>query len=220
VQTVREAALLVRHLLTGRPEAFHGEIFRHPSDAVVRYPRPAGDVPMTIGTWGCATARMAGEVAEEVKVGGSANPSMVTRLQPSIVDGCHRAGRSGDAVGICLGAVTVVDHDRNAARAVARREVALYLPVVAGFDPGTDPEWLARIKAADARGDPEAITRDISDDVLDRFAFAGRPADLVRQVEAIASTGASRIEFGTPLGADPVAALQLLGERVLPAFHD
>ena len=115
--------------------------------------------------------------------------------------------------------MTVIDTDREAARALARREVALYLPVVAGLDPSTDPEWLARIQAAEARRDVESIARAISDEILDRFAFAGRPEDLIRQVESIAQAGATRVEFGTPLGTDPLAAVRLLGESVLPAFR-
>jgi 5,10-methylenetetrahydromethanopterin reductase len=90
--------------------------------------------------------------------------------------------------------------------------------VVAGLDPSTDPEWLARIQAASTRDDSEALLGDISDDVLDRFAFAGRPADLVRQVEEIAQAGATRVEFGTPLGTNPLEAIKLLGDCVLAAF--
>ena len=173
---------------------------------------------MTIGTWGRATARMAGEVADEVKIGGSANPATIEMLRPSILDGCSRAGRPPDAVGICLGAVTVVDEDRALARRLARQEVALYLTVVAALDPQTDPEWLARVRTATARGDLEAIARDISDEVLDRFAFAGALRDLVRQAENIFAAGATRVEFGTPLGTHPLEAIRLLGEHVLPAF--
>jgi 5,10-methylenetetrahydromethanopterin reductase len=220
VPTLREASLLVRHLLAQRPEAFRGQIFCHPADAVLRYATGRPWVPITIGTWGRATARMAGEVADEVKIGGSANPLMVRALQPSILEGTRRAGRADGSVGVCLGAVTVVDCDRRSARELARREAALYLPVVAELDPTTDPEWLARIKSAAARGETEAVARNVSDEMLDRFAFAGAPVDLVRQVEAIASAGATRVEFGTPLGPDPAAALHLLGEQVLPAFDD
>lgn len=161
---------------------------------------------------------MAGELADEIKVGGSTNPSMVSVVRPCVLEGIRQAGRPDDAVGICFGAVTVVDMDRGAARGLARREVAAYLPVVAGLDPSTDPDWLMRIGAADARGDSDAVARELSDEVLDRFAFAGCPNDLVRQVEAIAQAGATRVEFGTPLGSDPLAAIRLLGERVLPAF--
>jgi 5,10-methylenetetrahydromethanopterin reductase len=218
VQTLREATRLIQHLLAGRSEAFRGEIFRHPANAPLRYARIRENVPITIGTWGAATARMAGEVADEIKIGGSANPAMVGALQAHVEEGRSAAGRYHQTVGICLGAVTVVDRDREAARRLARREVAQYLTVVARLDPTSDPEWLARIEAADGRSDMDAIARDISDDVLDRFAFAGSPADIVRQVERLAEAGVGRIEFGTPHGVDPAAAIRLLGEEVLPAF--
>jgi 5,10-methylenetetrahydromethanopterin reductase len=161
---------------------------------------------------------MAGEVADEIKIGGSANPAMVGDLLRSIEYGRRIAGRAPGTTGVCLGAVTVVDTDREAARTLARRQVAMYLPVVARLDPSSDPEWLERIEAADKRGDAAAIASDIGDDVLDRFAFAGGPSDLVRQVENLAAAGATRVEFGTPLGSDPAAAITLLGEKVLPAF--
>lgn len=214
VQTLREAVLLVRHLLARRSEPFKGEVFCHAAGAPLQYEPLREHVPVTIGTWGKRTARMAGEVADEVKIGGSANPGMVDVLRPGIEEGARAANRSEHAVGICLGAVTVIDTDRETARALARREVALYLPVVAELDPATDPEWLARVQRADV----QTMVRAISDEVLDRFAFAGAPRDLINQVERIAQAGATRVEFGTPLGNDPIAALRLLGESVLPAF--
>jgi 5,10-methylenetetrahydromethanopterin reductase len=214
VQTLREAVHLVRHLLARRSEPFDGVVFCHPADAPLRYGARRATLSVTIGTWGRRTARMAGEVADEVKIGGSANPAMVGVLRPCIQEGARNANRNSDAVGICLGAVTVVDADRDAARALARREVAMYLPIVAQLDPTTDLDWLAHIQGADE----DTLVRAISDDVLDRFAFAGAPRDLVRQVESIAAAGATRVEFGTPLGPDPAAALRLLGEYVLPAF--
>ena len=218
VQTLRETVALVRHLLARRTEAFQGQIFCHPADAPLQYVPMRAHVPITIGTWGLQTARMAGEVADEIKIGGSANPAMVAVLAPALRAGAEGTGRPANAVGVCLGAVTVVDADRESARRLARREVALYLPVVARLDPTSDPEWLARIQASALRGDVDAIVADISDTTLDRFAFAGRPTDLVRQVETIAWAGATRVEFGTPLGTQPLEAIRMLGDSVLPAF--
>ena len=219
VQTLREAALLVKHLLARRADAFKGDVFQLAAGATLQYAPLRDSIPIMVGTWGPRTASVAGEVADEIKIGGSANPAMVAQIMPHINAGLDLAGRPRGSVGVCLGAVTVVDEDREAARALARREVALYLPVVAPLDPSmTDTEWLERIQTAARNGDYDAVARDISDEILDKFAYAGNPADVVRQVEGLIDGGATRVEFGTPHGIDAVAGIRLLGERVLPAL--
>lgn len=215
---LREAALLVKHLLARNPAAFNGEVFKLAADSTLNYKPLREDVPLMLGTWGLQTAKLAGEIANEIKVGGSANPALVAYLQPAIKAGLAKAQRN-DNVGICLGAVTVIDPDREAARVLVRREVALYLPVVARLDPTlSDPEWLGVIESAASRNDYEYISRQISDDILEKFAFAGNSQDIIRQVEKLIAGGASRVEFGTPHGLDSATGIRLLGEQVIPYF--
>jgi len=208
VERLRDAALVVRHLLSRSAHAFNGSTFQLPAGANLRYQPTREQVPVTIGTWGQKTALMAADVADEIKIGGSTNPAMVARM---------RHWLAVSPIGICAGAVTVVDRDRAAARALARREVAMYLTVVAPFDVTLDdPEWLQRIAAHSARQDFDAIARDITDAMLDRFAFSGTPDDILRQVHALRAAGATRVEFGTPHGLQPHTGVRLLGAEVLP----
>ena len=95
----------------------------------------------------------------------------------------------------------VVDHDRGAARALARREVAPYLDVVAPFDPTVDvPEATrAAVRGALEVGDLDTAAAAIPDHVLDRFAFAGTPQDVTRRVLVMFDAGASRVELGRPV---------------------
>src|SRR5437763_693169 len=44
-------------------------------------------IPITLGTWGRRTAELAGELADEIKIGGSANAAMATHLRPAIAAG-------------------------------------------------------------------------------------------------------------------------------------
>jgi 5,10-methylenetetrahydromethanopterin reductase len=194
VQRLREAALLVQHLLAQRSEPFEGEIFHLAANASLQYEPLRPRVPLTIGTWGLRTAALAEQIADEIKIGGSTNPAMVSHIR-----------QAAPTIPICLGAVTVIDADAAAARRRARHELALYLPVVAKLDPTL----------------PEPIDAEhLSDDLLDRFAFAGDPPSIIRQVERLAHAGAARVEFGTPHGvSDPYAAIALLGSRVLPYFR-
>jgi 5,10-methylenetetrahydromethanopterin reductase len=162
---------------------------------------------------------MAGELADEVKIGGSANGAMVGRLRPHVDAGSAAAGRPAGSVGICLGGVTVVDRDRDAARALARRQIAPYVAVIGALDASIEERgWLDEVAAANQRGDAEGVARAIPDEMLERFAFAGDPDDVVRQAEAAFAGGATRVEFGTPHGRDEAEAIRLLGERVLPYF--
>ncbi len=220
VATLRETALLVKHLLAGKTEAFEGQIFKLAANATLNYQPYRAEIPLMIGTWGSQTARMAGEIADEIKIGGSANPAVVEVLRPHLDDGWRKAERGAGQVGVVLGAVCVVDEDREAARAKVRREMALYLPVIAALDPTlNDKEWLARLDEAAQRQDYEYISQNlISDEIMNKFAFAGNPSDIIKQVENIRAAGASRVEFGTPHGLNPAEGIRLLGEKVIPYF--
>ena len=154
IQTLRECVLLIRHVLGNKAGGFVGQVFNLSPGHALQYAVARESVPITIGTWGPRMARLAGELADEVKIGGSANPSMAAYLREFIAAGEVAAGRPAGSVGVCLGAVTVVDADRARARAAARREVAMYVPVVAPLDPTLrDAEWLGRIAVLAARGD-------------------------------------------------------------------
>ena len=221
ITTMREAVAVVRHLLAKQRVPFEGAVFRLSAQHVLQYDvlRPA--VPLLIGTWGPRLAALAGEVADAVKIGGSANPAMVPVLRARIAAGAAAVGRDPGAVGIVLGAVTVVDEEGAAARWLAKREVARYLPIVARLDPTVciEPDLLARIAAAVRREEWQAAAALVPDDLLARFAFAGTPPDLIAQAEAIFAAGAARVEFGTPHGLTAARGLQLLGEHVLPALR-
>jgi 5,10-methylenetetrahydromethanopterin reductase len=204
VAAVAEAWEIVRRLLAGDHSAFSGEHFSLPQGSDLRYERRRPLVPLLVGTWSPKLAAFAGSAAQEVKIGGSANPDVVPVMRERI---------GNDDVRIVLGAVTVVDEDGERARAIARREVAMYLAVVAELDPTVtvDPELLSRVRDGD--GTP------IPDDVLDRFAFAGTPAEVAAQAEAVFEAGAGRIDFGTPHGVPERRGVELLCTQVLPRLR-
>ena len=221
VTTLREAVAVVRHLLRGERAPLRGEVFRLGEEHALQYPVARADVPVLIGAWGPRLVALAGEVAAELKVGGAANPAIVPVMRRRLDRGAARAGRPAGATGIVLGAVTVVDQDGARARARARREVARYLPVVAGLDPTVqvEPELLLRVDAAVRHGDLAGAGALVPDDLLDRFAFAGTPGQVARQTEEILAAGAARVEFGTPHGLTAREGLRLLGEDVLPRLR-
>ena len=213
VTRVREAIDVVEHLLSGRTEAYCGSIFRIDANTSLRYKVQRAHVPLLIGSWGPKLLKTAGQRAAEVKIGGSTNPDLVPVI-------AQRLGE-GSSCGIVMGAVTIVDEDRDVARAAIRTEMALYLPVVAQLDPTVeiDPELIERMDALVTAGDQQAAGKLIPEDLLSRFSFAGNPFDIIEQCEALFESGATRIEFGTPHGVSGNNGIDLLGRLVLPELR-
>lgn len=129
VERMREATEIIRRLFAGDTTGFSGSQFSLRAGARFAYQPERKRMPLMIGTWKPRMAALAGEIADEVKIGGCANPEMVRLMRDWI----------GNAnVGIVVGAVTVVDEDGDAARARARQEVEMYLEVVGALDPTID----------------------------------------------------------------------------------
>src|SRR5207253_4735025 len=150
VERMREAVEVVRRLLADDRSGFAGEHFTLAPGTGLEYEPARRELPLLIGTWKPRMAALAGEVADEVKIGGSANPDLVRLMREWI---------GNDEVGIVVGAVTVVDEDGEAARARALEEAEMYLEVVGDLDPtlGLRP----------GEAPP-----------LEKFAFAGTPEEV------------------------------------------
>lgn len=191
LSSLREAVEVVRRLLAGDRSGFAGERFTLGPGAGLNYEPLRREVPLMIGTWGPRTAAFAGTVAQEVKLGGCANPDMVRLAREWI---------GNDDVGVVVGAVTVVDEDGDAARARAGAEVQLYLPVIAHRDPTLE-------------------LRPGQEPPLDRFVLAGTPAEVADHARSLFEAGASRVEFGTPQGLTTAGGVDLLVRNVVPLLH-
>jgi 5,10-methylenetetrahydromethanopterin reductase len=186
---LREAVTIVRALLAGDDAGVAGERFSLSPGTTLAYPRFREAVPLLVGTWGQATAAWAGTVADELKIGGSANPELVPVV---------RGWLGNPKVSIVLGCVTVVDEDGGWARERARAAVAPYVDVVAGLDPTVDPSVALP---------------------LDRFCIAGTPEEVAARVEELWEAGADRVELGTPQGRTTQAGVGLICDRVLPLLR-
>ncbi|HUA29373.1 MAG TPA: LLM class flavin-dependent oxidoreductase [Streptosporangiaceae bacterium] len=220
VRRLREAVGVVRYLFSGRDDGYEGSIFSVRAGTRLAYRPVREEVDLLLGAWGPLGVALAGEVAAEVKIGGTASPALVPAARESLARGAARAGRPARATGLVCGAVTVVDEDGAAARRLARAEVATYLPVVAGLDPegaGVDAAGLAEMQKLVLAGDHDGAGRLVPDAALDRFAFSGTPEHVTAQACALLEAGASRVEFGTPHGLTARRGIELLGRRVLPA---
>jgi 5,10-methylenetetrahydromethanopterin reductase len=189
LSALQEAVAIVEALLAGDEAGVEGERFTLVSGTRLAYSRVRERVPLLIGTWGPDTARWAGTVAEEVKIGGTANADLVPLVRGWIAN---------TAVRLVTGCVTVVDEDGEWARAHAAEVVRPYLDVVAQHDPTLEPGEEPR---------------------LERFCVAGTPEEVAERVVELWEAGVDRVELGTPQGRTPLSGVELICGRVLPLLR-
>jgi 5,10-methylenetetrahydromethanopterin reductase len=211
VGALRESWEVIRRLLAGDVGGFAGERFSLPPGRSLQYARRRQRVPLLLGGWRPQVVALAGEIADELKLGGSANPSMVAVAR-------ERLARAHGRPGVVLGAVTVVDEDGARARALVRRELLLYLPVVGPLDPTwtIDADLLLRLEELVSAGRADEAAALIPDAIVDRFALAGTPREVAAHARELLDAGAARVEFGPPHGLDARSGVRLLAERVAP----
>lgn len=222
VAHLREAVGHIRALLAGDGAGYDGELFPLEPGVRLRYPVRRSQPPVLLGSWGPLGIALAGRVADELKVGGTANPDLVPVIRERLAAGESAVDRPLGTVRLVFGAVTVVDADGAAARTAARREVAMYLDAVAELDPTVElpPDLLGRIRERLAEDDHAGAGRLVPDDVLDRFAFSGTPEQVAAQAQALVDAGVDRVEFGTPHGLrDEAVGIGLIGREVLPMLR-
>jgi 5,10-methylenetetrahydromethanopterin reductase len=212
---LREAFKCIRHLLSGDTSPLVSDIYPLAGGDSLRWQGYRSEIPFLLGSWGLQTIKNCRAYIHEIKLGGSANPDAVCWYREHL-----NTHEDSNSIDIVMGAVTVIDEDGKAAKELARREVALYLPVIAGLDKtlDIDPEIIASINNAAAKYDFEDAANYISDELLYNFAFAGTPADIIEHTGALFDKGADRVEYGTPHGLNDETGLKLLGKKVLPAF--
>lgn len=220
---MRDSAEIVRRLLAGNVSGYEGKAFKIDRGFHLISRGRQERVPLLLGGWGPRSIALAGELADEIKIGGTANPRLVPWVRRQLHAGAVRTlGRAPDATRIVTGAVTVVDRDGTRARARARTEVAMYVDVVGALDPTitVERELLDRIHQLLEQGAAERAGRLIPDDLLDGFALAGTPNTVVRRITELMNAGVARVELGPPLGVDGLAAgIDLLGKTVVPEFR-
>ncbi len=220
IQRTREAVAMVRALLRGEVVAYQGREFQWTDQCYLRFAPPRADVPIYPCGFGEDYLALTGEVGD-----GSlpmiTPPDSAARMVAAINEGVVRSGRKPGSIDIAGCGWFSVSDDLEAAKATIRPVVAYFGPYleedslntiglsVQDFDPIKE-----RIVAGDYAGAESMLT----DDML-KLAVVGTPKEVIPQIEALLEAGITQVSIGGPLGPDPVRAIQLLGDEVLPHFR-
>lgn len=214
-----ETLRALRAWLAGEPLGFTPATFRSTPDARLDVP-PTGHVQLDTGPVNAKLMEASGELADGVQLGALVSPGYVRWARERLAAGAARAGRSLDGFTVTSNVLVSVDDDRTAARAAVREVLAYYLWRVEGVvveESGADPDNVAAVRAAVAADGPRAGARLVGDQVIDTFAAAGTPDDVVAGLGEFAAAGLHVPLVWHTLGPDPTVAVRTLAEVVRPA---
>jgi 5,10-methylenetetrahydromethanopterin reductase len=212
--TVTRTALVVLRALLG-----HGDVDQallpewFGPDSVLRFPVEQ-PVPVYVGAMGPKMLAMAGRHADGV-LPLLYPPERYATVRPQVLLGAQ--GRDVD-LPACFW-VSVSD-DGAAARAALAEKLAYYgpsIPAAVLAETGLRPQDFAPAAELAQRGRAAAA---LIDDRMLSLGVAGDVADVLARCRTLTQLGARHLSFGPPLGPDPVAAVRLLGEQVLPALQE
>jgi 5,10-methylenetetrahydromethanopterin reductase len=170
-------------------------------------------VPVYVGAMGPKMLQMAGRHADGV-LPLLYPPERYATVRLQVLAGA--AGARDVDLPACFW-VSLCD-DPAAARAALAEKLAYYGPSISApvlAAAGLRPQDFAA--AARLAHDGHGAARLIDDRMLS-LGVAGDVADVLARCRALVRLGARHLSFGPPLGPDPLAALRLLGDEVLPAL--
>lgn len=211
----REAVRALRVLGDGgRPADHPGTGEGWTAEAHLRFPAAA---PVYVGAMSPKMLAMAGAEADGV-LPLLYPPEHFPVARDLVHAGAREAGRDPAEVDVAAAFWVSVDDDRAAAERALAEKIAYY---GASFSPylleraGLAVADFAGIQAALAAGDPERATDLVTPPMLG-LGIAGDADEVVRRCRWLQAEGATHLSFGPPLGPDPVRAVTVLGEQVLP----
>jgi 5,10-methylenetetrahydromethanopterin reductase len=213
VPRTRTAIVAIRELTNGRtPEGWQPAAKLHD-------PHP---VKIYVGAMGPKLLEMAGRYADGA-LPLCLPPRHVHNVMRQLAVGAEKAGRSVDELDVAACVWCAVDEDRDVARRMLARHIALYsgsLSPDALAANGLDPEEFQRTQQLVDEGREEDAIRAVLTSSMLELGIVGGADEIVEQCSALIEAGVRHVSFGPPLGSDGPRALELLGQKVVPMLRE
>ena len=216
----REAVEIIRSLLRGEVVDYRGEAFQWTEQCYLRFKPYRDELPIYVCAFGPEYLALSGAI-------GDGSLPMITPPESSdymvsaISAGARDAGVDPSGLDIAGCAWLSIAENPGAATKILRQMVSYFGPYLeesALATIGLTTEDFREIGDLVERGlyeDAEALVTD----EMTNLAIRGTPDDVIRRIEGIADMGITQVSLGGPLGPDPVEAIRLMGEQVIPYFR-
>ena len=217
---VVETVQAINRLMNGERVEFDGQFMQWTSEAYLRF-RPLRRVPIYIGAMSPNMLRAIGEYAD----GGLPllfPPEHLENVRPYIQEGADRAGRDLSTIDLAACVWASIDDVRTAAENALKDKIAYYghaLSPLIWQQLGVTREDFVPIERAVMVENDATTARSLVTPPMMRIGIAGNAHDLIERLEGLCALGADHISLGPPLGPDPLAALTIVGQTVIPHFR-
>jgi len=178
-----------------------------------------GPVPVYVGGMAPKMLGMAGRLADGA-LPLLYPPEHYVVAREQVYAGLRQAGRDPAAFDLPACIWVSLSHNRLQARRALAEKLAYYGPSISGYllaEVGLRPEDFLPAAALAQRGRGMEAAKLIEERML-VLGIAGDEAEVTRRCRSLQALGANHLSFGPPLGPDPLEAVRILGERVVPAL--
>lgn len=220
LSAMREAFAIVTGLLRGTA-GVDGEIFPARADGRLDFDLLRRDLPVYSGAVNARMLRVSGALVDGVELGAITSPGYTRWAWRQIVAGAEAAGRDPAGIDLASPVLISVGHDEREARRATRPVLAYYLHRVESVvisESGADPEQVQRVQDAVRRAGVAAGAEAVTDELIDIFAAAGTPDQVVERLTDWVAAGLRGVLAWHVLGPDQPEAVRLLGRVVAPAL--
>jgi len=176
-------------------------------------------VPVYVGAMGPRMLRMSGACADGA-LPLLYPPEHFPAARAQVHEGLAASGRDPSRFDLPACFWVSVGPDRDAARSALGNKLAYYGPSISApllAESGLRP---ADFEAAAELAHQGSDAMDLVDERMLALGIAGDPSEVVARCRGLQRMGGTHLSFGPPLGSDPVAAVRLLGEQVLPQLRE
>jgi 5,10-methylenetetrahydromethanopterin reductase len=211
-----EAIRVVRAMLRGEA-GVDGRVFAVRADARIDFPRFRPSVPVYVGAVNGRMLRAAGAWADGVQLGAIVSPGYVRWSWDQVARGAIAAGRDPATLDLASNVLVSVDADARAGRDAVRPVLAYYIHRVEAVvlsTAGADPEEIERVRRAVFEDGVDAGARLVSDGLIDVFAAAGNPEQVVARLNDYVHAGLRGVLAWHVIGPDRSRGLRLLADEV------
>jgi 5,10-methylenetetrahydromethanopterin reductase len=217
---MRETIVAIRALLAGDRAVITGKFLRWSGEAYLRFKAPRV-TPIYLGAMGPGMLRLAGELADGA-LPLLFPPEHYFGVKPYLEEGLPKRADTLPPLDFAVCMWVSLAEDRTVARRALAEKVAYYGhtlgPLILDRLGLTTEDFAPIEQAVMVENDLDKACGLVDERML-KIGVVGRPEDLIARLEPLVEAGARHLSFGPPLGPEPKAAIQLLGEQVLPHFR-